>query len=158
MKKWTTGTASYLARGAMVVLATTAFAADTHLIGTNQLTWTFSGKASAAGKPLVVDTLKKGDIVEVNVSGNIPHGFVTTKRDGQKIVEFRDAVVACKEDPKSKPNAVMREIDCGSAAKFGVKSFKGPMRLEVLQTFGPDLDFHCTIHTTAMPGTLKLKP
>jgi len=151
----------YLARGAMITLTTASFAADTHVVvGTQKLTWTYNGQSSTANpvKALVIDTLKKGDIVEIQVpAGPIPHGFITTKTSNAIVAETKEFVLACGEDPTSKPNAVLREVNCGAASNFA-KTFTGTMRLEVLDTFKADTNFYCTVHKGRMSGTLKLKP
>jgi hypothetical protein len=140
-----------------------ALAADTHVIkASSSITWTYNGKSSKTdGTPLVVDDLKVGDIVEVQVSADgIPHGFITIKQvanlpPGQN--ETRDLVIACGEQPASKPNAVLAETECGGASsKFGVP-FTGSMKLEVLKTFQADTNFWCVIHRFGMTGILKLK-
>ena len=122
-----------------------------------KIAWSYNGKESTTNTPIVVDDLKVGDIIEVQVPGPFPHGFITIKKnaDGQW-TEIKDPVLTCGENAGSKPNAVLREIDCGAASQFGV-SFKGSMRLEVLTTFSSDTDFWCWVHKRAMAGTLKLK-
>ena len=59
-----------------------AFAAENHVIkvGDDDFSWTYKDKASAAGSPLVVDDLKIGDTIEVQL-GDGSHGFVTTKKN-----------------------------------------------------------------------------
>jgi hypothetical protein len=148
-----------LALGLAIGLASTSFAADTHVIvGTPQVTWTYNGQKSTLRKPLMVDDLKVGDIIEIQIpAAAIPHGFITVKKDAnQPPMETKDLVVACGEDKSSKPNAVLRELDCGGASKFGVK-FTGSMRLEVLPAFKGETNFWCVVHHAAMAGTLKLK-
>jgi hypothetical protein len=137
----------------------TSFAADTHVIAaTAQVSWTYHGQVSSLKKPLMVDDLKIGDIIEVQIPpAAIPHGFITVKRDANTPpVESKDFVVGCGEDKNSKPNAVLRELDCGTASKFGVK-YAGSMRLEVLSTFKDPVNFWCVVHRAAMAGALKLK-
>jgi hypothetical protein len=143
----------------MIILSGTSLAADTHVIvGTQQITWTYQGQKSTPTKPLIVDDLKKGDIVEIKIDpGPIPHGFITVKKTGNAPpVETKDLVWACGQGSQP-PNAVLREMDCGGASKIGVQ-FKGSMRLEVLDTFKDDTDFWCVVHHARMAGTLKLKP
>jgi hypothetical protein len=65
--------------------------------------------------------------------------------------------LACGEDANAKPNAVLREIECGAASQFGV-AFTGSMELEVLNAFTSDTNFWCVIHQFGMTGTFKLKP
>lgn len=132
--------------------------ADTHVIkATSSLTWEYNGQSSDTnGDPLVVGDLKIGDIVEVQIP-RAPHGFVTIKKNpGAPATEIKDPVLACGEASSAKPNAVLKEIDCGAESKFGVK-YVGSMKLEVLSTFKDDVDFWCVVHTDAMTGTLKLK-
>jgi hypothetical protein len=133
-------------------------AATTHVIvGTQDITWAYNGNESALGKPLVVDDLKVGDIVEIQIpAGDIPHGFVTTtKNAGGNIVVTRDPVLACGEVPSAKPKAVLREIACGSASQFGIQ-YTGSMDLEVLSSFSGEVPFYCVVHRSGMPGILKL--
>jgi hypothetical protein len=134
-----------------------AFAADTHVVvAHSNLTWTYNGQTSAADHPVAVDDLKVGDIVEIQVPSG-PHGFITIKRGAAgAITEIRDPVIACGEAEGSKPNAVLKEIDCGATSKFGV-AYKGSLKLVVLATFKDPVDFYCFVHKAAMPGALKLK-
>ncbi|MER9771229.1 hypothetical protein [Mesorhizobium sp. M0220] len=141
-----------LALGAIVVTGGASFAADTHVIATKNVTWTYNGRASTKTTPLIVDDLKIGDIVEIQIDGPFPHGFVTIR---PKDADGKDLVWACGQDKGS--TAVLRETDCGAASQFGVQ-FKGKMRLEVLNGFTDPVDFWCVIHRGGMRGTLKLKP
>lgn len=143
--------------GIALCLAARTFAADTHtIIAHPNLTWTYNGKASSAAQPVMVDDLATGDIVEVQVPGGF-HGFITIKKvPGSPTTEIKDPVLACGEAPSSKPNAVLREVDCGASTKFGV-AYTGSLKLEVLPTFKAPVDFYCWVHKAAMPGTLKLK-
>jgi hypothetical protein len=101
----------------------------------------------------VIDDLKVGDIVEIQIpQGPIPHGFVTISNGA----ESRNLVLACGDNPTSKPNAVLQEINCGPASKFGVR-MTGNMDLQVLGTFQGETDFWCVVHHQGMPGVLKLK-
>jgi hypothetical protein len=137
-----------------VIAPSIILAADTHVIvGTQQVTWTYNGKKSTPSSPLVVDDLKVGDIVEIQIpQGPIPHGFVTTSNGA----ESRNLVLACGDNKTSKPNAVLQEINCGPASKFGVR-MTGSMQLQVLDTFQSETDFWCVVHLQAMSGVLKLK-
>jgi hypothetical protein len=139
--------------GAMFVSSRAGFAADTHVIvGTQQVTWTYNGKKSAPNSPLVVDDLKVGDIIEIQIPrGPIPHGFITLSNGA----ESKDLVLACGDNKSSKPNAVLQEINCGPASQFGVK-FTGSLQLQVLDTFKDETDFWCVVHRQGMPGALKL--
>jgi hypothetical protein len=148
-----------LTLGAIVTQSSTCFAADTHVIvGTQQVTWTYNGQKSTPGTTLVVDDLKVGDIVETQIpSGAIPHGFITIKKSANvPPVESKDPVLACGENKTSKPNAVLQEINCGPASKFGVR-FTGSMQLQVLDSFRDETDFWCVVHHAVMSGALKLK-
>ena len=160
MRKFSMGSLiGCLVWGLAIMLANTGFAANTHVIvATPQVAWSYNGQTSTLRKPLMVDDLKIGDIIEIQIpQAAIPHGFVTVKKEaGQPPTENKDPVVACGEDKNSKPNAVLRELDCGTQSKFGVK-FTGSMRLEVLNTFKDDVYFWCVVHRAAMAGTLKLK-
>jgi hypothetical protein len=143
---------------AAVTSSRTGFAADTHVIGTQGVAWTYKDKKSTPTTPLAVDDLKIGDIVEVHVAGPIPHGFITIKQNGGgPPVEDKSPVLACGEDNAAKPNAVLRELDCGATSIFGV-AFTGSLRLEVMNTFKDPVDFYCVIHKAGMPGLLKLAP
>ena len=150
--------ASCLVFGGFLTCPGAAVAADTFVIGTQGIAWTYKEKKSTPAIPLVVDELKKGDVVEVKITGAIPHGIVTIKRSGGAApVEDKSFVLACGEDKSAKPNAVLREIECGAASKFGV-AYTGSMRLEVMDTFKDPVDFYCVVHFAGMAGTLKLKP
>ena len=143
---------------AAVTSSRTGFAADTHVISTQGVAWTYKDKKSTPTTPLAVDDLKIGDIVEVHIAGPIPHGFITIKQNGGgPPVEDKSPVLACGEDNAAKPNAVLRELDCGATSKFGV-AFTGSLRLEVMNTFKDPVDFYCVIHKAGMPGVLKLAP
>jgi hypothetical protein len=139
-------------------LTASSFAADTNVIVGSQQTvaWTSKGKSSTARAPIVADGLKVGDIVEIQVpAGPIPHGFAALKKAGNSSTETKDPILACGEDPKSKPNAVLRETDCSGASKVGV-TYKGSLKLEVMDTFKDDLNFWCVVHRAAMPGVIKV--
>jgi hypothetical protein len=141
--------------GALLTCSSPGFAADTHVIGTRGIAWTYKDKKSTPAAPILIDDLKIGDVVEVQIAGAIPHGIVTIKRnDGAPPVEDRDPVQACGED---KSNAALREINCGAASKFGV-AFTGSLRLEVTDKFKNPVDFFCVIHKAGMPGVFKLAP
>ena len=80
---------------------------------------------------------------------------VLASRDGEeRFPQALRGLTVVARGPK--PNAVLREIDCGAASKFGV-AFKGSMRLEVFDTFKGETNFWCVIHHAIMSGTLKLK-
>jgi hypothetical protein len=143
---------------ALFLFASTGFAADTHtIVAHSNLTWSYNGKSSTAANPIMVDDLKTGDIVEVQVPGGT-HGFITIKKNagGAPPTEITDPVLACGEAEDSKPNAVLREIECGATSNFN-KLFVGSLKLEVLPKFTGPIDFYCKQHRAAMPGTLKLK-
>ncbi len=134
--------------------------ADTRVIkAMRPVAWTSNGQSSGHdGTPLIVGDLNVGDVIDVQISGPNPHGFVTIKQladNGDN--EARDLVLACGEDKATKPNAVLREIECGAASQFGME-FQGSMKLEILDTFKNDVNFWCVIHLSGMTGTLKLKP
>lgn len=153
--------AVFLALVAPVISTGASVAADTHVIkATSSITWTYNGKSSKTdGTPLVVDDLKVGDIIDVQVSPGIPHGLITIKQVANLLPadnETRDLVVACGEQASSKPTAVLAEIECGQTSKFGVK-FTGSLKLEVLKTFQSDTNFWCVVHHFGMTGVLKLK-
>lgn len=150
--------ASCLVLGGFFTCTSAADAADTFVIGTQGIAWTYKEKKSTPTTPLVVDELKIGDVVEVKIAGAIPHGIVTIKRSGgAPPAEDKSFVLACGEDKSAKPNAVLREIECGATSKFGI-AFTGSMRLEIMDTFKDPVDFYCVIHFAGMAGTLKLKP
>lgn len=144
--------------GAIVTPCSTSFAADTHVIvATQQVTWTYNGKTSTRNTPLVVDDLKIGDIIEVQIpAGPIDHGFITIRKAANGPVESKDLVLACGDNKNSKPNAVLQEINCGPSSKFGVIT-TGNMQLQVLGTFKDETDFWCVRHKQFMSGVLKLK-
>jgi hypothetical protein len=148
---------AYAMLGIALCLSAKTFGADTHTVVAHpNLTWTYNGKASSAAQPIMVDDLKAGDVVEIQVPGG-QHGFITIKKvAGSPTIEVKDPVLACGEAPNSKPNAALREIECGANSKFGVP-YTGSLKLEVLPSFKAPVDFYCWIHKAAMPGTLKLK-
>ena len=124
--------------------------ADTRVIkAMRPVAWTSNGQSSSHdGTPLIVGDLKVGDVIDVQISGPNPHGFVTIKQlTDNADNEARDLVLACGEDKATKPNAVLREIECGAASQFGI-----------LDTFKNDVNFWCVIHLSGMTGTLKLMP
>ncbi len=149
---------------AVFFYANTSFAADTHtIVAHSNITWSYNGKSSTAANPIMVDDLKIGDIVEVQVPGGT-HGFITIKKNagGAEPTEITDPVLACGEAEGSKPNAVLREIECG-AISGAISNFNrrfvepNRLKLEVLPKFTGPIDFYCKQHLTDMPGTLKLK-
>ncbi len=151
-----------LAFGETVMWVSTSSAADTHVIqSTPQFTWTYNGQSSKPnGTPLIVDDLRIGDVVEFQIAGAVPHGVITIKQVANQPPadnETKDPVLACGEDKSAKPNAVLREIECGAASNFGIK-FRGSMKLEVLDTFRGDTSFWCVVHKFGMTGTLRLRP
>jgi hypothetical protein len=148
--------AASVAFGATLLSASLGVAADTHVIGVQGIAWTYKDRKSTPAMPVAVDDLRVGDIVEVQIGGGpVHHGFVTIK--GTPPVEDKSPVLACGENSATKPNAALREIDCGAASNFGVQ-FTGKLRLEVMSMFKDPVDFYCVVHHAAMPGTLKLAP
>lgn len=149
--------AALVASGAVLTCASDGFAADTHVIKTDGFAWTYKDKRSTPAVPVAIDDLKVGDTVEVQIADDgIDHGFVTIKRAaGTAPQPDPTRVQACGE---SKPDAVLREIDCGTAGSQFAHKFIGTMRLEILSTFKDPVDFYCTEHKAGMPGTLKLSP
>jgi hypothetical protein len=144
---------------ATLAVAGSAFAANTHIVvAQSNLTWKYGSKTSTPSKPVMVDDLMTGDIIEIQVPGG-SHGFITIKRTAgvSSPTEITDPVLACGETAASKPNAVLREIACGTGTNFN-KAFTGSLKLEVLPTFTAPVDFYCFVHKAIMPGTLKLKP
>jgi hypothetical protein len=136
--------------------------AETRVIkATPDFTWLFNGKESKTdGTPVIVDSLQVGDIIDVQVSANDDHGFITIKQLANLPADQNqttEPVLACGEDKATKPNAVLRETECGAKSQFG-HDFTGSMKLEVLSTFTNDVNFWCTEHFFMMTGTLKLKP
>jgi hypothetical protein len=152
----------WLALGTVLAFVSPCVAADTHVImSTPQFTWTYNGRSSTDdGTPVIVDDLKIGDVVEIRV-GDGMHGLITIKQladvSPPESNQTKDPVLACGEDANAKPNAVLREIECGATSQFGA-AFTGSMKLEVLNTFTSDTNFWCVIHQFGMTGTLKLKP
>lgn len=151
-----------VALAAALACSSAAFAADTHLITVEGIAWKYKDRSSTSTTPLAVDDLKIGDIIEFQIGPGIPHGVVTIKRTaGAPPVADKSFVLACGEDAAAKPNAVLREIECGAASKFGIP-FPGPfpssMKLEVWSTFRDPVDFYCVVHRNGMAGTFKLAP
>jgi hypothetical protein len=143
-------------------LASTQALAETRAIkATADLTWLSNGKESQIdGTPIIVDNLQVGDIIDVQVAANDQHGFITIKQIADVPPEQNkntELVLACGEDKAKKPNAVLRETECGAKSQFG-QNFTGSMKLEVLSTFTNDVNFWCTEHFFMMTGKLKLKP
>jgi hypothetical protein len=149
--------------GASFLVTSGVYAADTHILAakSNAAIWTYNGQSSKTdGTPVVIADLKIGDTLEVDIPvGPAHHGFITIKKDaGGSITEIKDPVLACDEAPATKPNAVLKEIECnGKPSNLG-KIFTGTMKLEVLPTFNSDVDFYCFQHKSIMTGILKLKP
>lgn len=127
-------------------------AAAENILIENQLSkWKHDGTVA---NPLPVD-VKKGDVVEFNVTG--PHGVVTLDKPGNQMpAPALELVLACGEDPASKPNHVLREVECGAVSQFN-KQLQGPMKLEVADKFQNDVHFWCIVHRANMWGTFKLK-
>jgi hypothetical protein len=149
-----------VAFGVALTCASPGFAANTHIIGIgdDDFSWTYKDKVSTPDNPIAIDDLAIGDTVEVHITDG--HGFVTIKRNAgppPTTTVDKTPVLACGEDASSKPNAVLRELDCGGASHFGV-AIPGTLRLEVMNTFKDPIDFYCVIHKNGMPGLLKLAP
>ena len=126
--------------------------ADNLLIQNQLSKWKLG--SSPAANPLPVE-VRKGDVIEFKVTG--PHGIVTIDKPGDQMpAPALDLVLSCGEDPGSKPNAVLRELECGAASKFN-KVLTSPMKLEVTEKFQGDIHFWCIVHKQGMWGTLKLK-
>jgi hypothetical protein len=105
--------------------------------------------------PLSVD-VKKGDVIQFKLA-SLGHGVVTLDKPGdQNPSPALQLVLACGEDPKTKPDHVLREVECG-ASRFNVE-LTASIKLEVTDKFQADVPFWCVIHTSDMWGTLKLKP
>ncbi len=155
----------------MIAFASTSASAATHVIvGTKDTTWqaeTPTQHSTTGGVPLVVE-VKKGDMIDILVPfpfliQNRPHGFVTINKKGTENPDLAlGLVLACGEDPTSKPTAVLREVGCitGTPSNFGDKpgGFVGSLKLEVRDNFQADTNFWCSVHTNTMWGTIKLKP
>ena len=150
-----------LALGMIVTYAGPSLAGDTHVIKSSGLSWTSGGKnpSKTDGTPIVIDDLKIGDIIDVQIAPGFPqHGFITITQlanvppdQNETKAPVWTCGVATKPD-----TAVLREIECGAASQVGVK-YSGSMKLEVLGTFKADVNFWCFVHHFAMTGTLKLK-
>ena len=131
--------------------------ADNILIENQGSKWKLGTNAAS---PLPV-AAKKGDVIEFKVTG--PHGVVTLDKPvpppgtpaPPAPVPDLTLVLACGEDAASKPNAVLREIECGAASKFN-KLLTAPMKLEVTDKFAADVHFWCIVHKAGMWGTIKL--
>jgi hypothetical protein len=148
----------------IISFTSTSARADSHVIvGNPNKTWTSEGRQSTVnGDPLVVE-VKKGDTLEIQIpaGGRVPHGFVTiNKKADENPTEATGLVLACGEDQRSKPDAVLRETGCtGKPTNFGNEDgFTGSLRLEILDNFRSDVNYWCVIHTAIMWGTIKLKP
>jgi hypothetical protein len=155
----------------MIAFASTSASAATHVIvGTKDTTWqaeTPTQHSTTNGDPLVVE-VKKGDTIEILIPfpfliQNRPHGFVTIDKKGTESPNpALGLVLACGEDPTSKPTAVLREIGCvtGTPSNFGDKpgGFVGSLKLEVKNNFQAETNFWCSVHKGIMWGTIKLKP
>lgn len=127
--------------------------ADTILVE-NQLNKFKLGNTVAS--PLPVEA-KKGDVIEFKLTGN--HGVVTLNKPGNDTpAPALDLVLTCGEDAASKPNHVLREIECGNASQFNKAPLAMPMKLEVTDKFQNDVHFWCTVHKAVMWGTIKLVP
>jgi hypothetical protein len=153
---------SYKAKSRLAVLVTglallvpASAMAETRVIeATDDVTWKSNGQESASGTPLVVDRLAPGDVIEVAIEGVVPHGFVTLNKDSS--ASDVSLVIACGEDEKAKPNAVIREVDCGPKSNFN-KKYKGKMHLQMLDAFKADVPFWCVVHEGDMAGILRPK-
>jgi hypothetical protein len=144
----------FLASG---LLLEEAGAAETHQISTSDspLAWVYKGQSSTSTKPLLVDDLQPGDIVEIVVPQPGNHGFMTVNGDPTDSPNDAPELVQTCADQAPKQTAVLRER-CPGPGKFG-DSFAGTMQLEVLPSFKDPVSFWCTVHFQGMPGILKLK-
>jgi hypothetical protein len=98
--------------------------------------------------------VKKGDVIEFTLA-TLGHGVVTLDKPGSdpNATENLKLVLACGEDPESKKDHVLREVECSGFNAELIPS----MKLQVTDKFQADVHFWCTIHTSGMWGTLKLK-
>ena len=106
--------------------------------------------------PLPVE-VKKGDVIEFRLA-SLGHGVVTLDKPGSdpNAAENLQLVLACGEDPNTKPNHVLREVECGRS-RFNAELLPS-VKLQVMDNFQADVNFWCIIHLSDMWGTLKLKP
>jgi hypothetical protein len=109
-----------------------------------------------AVSPLQVE-VKKGDVIEFRLA-TLGHGVVTLDKPGSDptAAENLQLVLACGEDPNTKPNYVLREVECGRS-RFNAVLLPS-VKLQVMDNFQADVHFWCIIHLSDMWGTLKLKP
>src|SRR5262249_54528254 len=172
---------------ATVTLADISTAADNiEVQATADLTWTSGGKSSTTdGVPLVLQ-VKKGDTIEIHNTSGVPHGFFTIdKKATERPSESKDFVLTCGEVQQSKPNAVLREIECedknrcecmrdptlthpcspplqscfGVPIKDGIAGpEKGMLKLQVMDNFKGQVHFWCLVHRKIMWGTIELTP
>ena len=123
--------------------------AENILIDNSGTKWRSGGNVSS---PLIVQA-KAGDVIEIKVTG--PHGFVTIDKPGnQSPSEALKFVIACGEDPQTKPDAVFREVECSRLNKV----LSASMKLEVLDKLQSDVHFWCIVHQDDMWGTIKRRP
>jgi hypothetical protein len=162
---WKTASVLCVGISTMISFANTSAGADTHVISATQdITWKSDGQESAGiGVPLGVE-VKKGDTIDIQIpKGDAPHGFVTIDKRGDAMpARAEGLVLACGENPTTKPDAVLKEIGCvtGTPSVFG-KIFTSPsstLKLEVLDKFQADINFWCVVHKKQMWGMIKLKP
>jgi hypothetical protein len=113
--------------------------------------WKLGGTAVS---PLPVNDVEKGDVLEFKITGT--HGVVTLDKPGnQSPSPALDLVLTCGEDTNSKPNHVLREVECGAGSQFN--KVTASLKLEVTDKFQSDVHFWCIIHKAGMWGTIKLK-
>lgn len=125
--------------------------AKTILIENQGAKWKLGGTAVS---PLPVNDVEKGDIIEFKINGT--HGVVTLDKPGNQTPSPKlDLVLACGEDPSSKPNAVLRETECGATSQFNKVTTS--VKFEVTDKFQGDVHFWCIIHKSEMWGTFKLR-
>ena len=112
---------------------------------------------SAPGvSPLNVN-VKKGDVIEFKLA-TLGHGVVTLDKPGnQNPSAALQLVLACGEDPTTKPNHVLKELDCVVRSRFNAQLIAS-VKFEVTDKFSADVPFWCVVHLEDMWGTFKLAP
>jgi len=110
---------------------------------------------TTVANPLPVE-VKKGDVIEFKVTGD--HGVVTLNKPGNQAPSPElKLVLVCGENPDSKKDHVLREIECGNSSQFNMHPLTGSLKLEVTDKFQSDVHFWCIVHKSGMWGTFKLK-
>jgi len=160
-RSMTVGALTYVVTSMTMLFAGgSAHANNIVIVAADPTIWQSGGQSSGGVQQPLVVQVKQGDTIQVQIPAGLqhPHGFVTLNKPGnQNPSKDLTLVLACGDDPKTKPNAVLQETCApGTSTNFN-KAYVGSMTLQVLNTFQADVNFWCVVHLKGMWGVIKLQ-